>query len=66
MIWICIYLLGFLLGFCIFIKMVLEETKYITVIDVVSAIAISLMSWISFIVFFIIRYKDKVIYKVKE
>lgn len=55
MIWLIIYLIGFIIVFCGYIYLIKKEHGYVITIDILNAITVAIMSWI-FIITVLIVY----------
>lgn len=55
MIWLIIYLIGFIIVFCGYIYLIKKEDGYVILRDILNAITIAIMSWI-FIIAVLIVY----------
>ena len=71
MVYLIIYLIGFICTMIYILHIIAKEDKEIIVMDVLMTLGYSLLSWVGFLITIIIKYKDsniwkKVIWKKKE
>lgn len=58
------YLLGVIISSIIAYKLIVKDSDYITIIDIISFIIFSISSWIAIIIYIIENYNEIINYKI--